>query len=356
MWFTYSMQDCSMSSNSSPISHVDIGAYITVNRFTPFNASAASHDDVAVKTSHVNIHAFATKRMAFFHHYWDKRKIRNMVKTAKEREYLSDISKYVLSLLQAIIDSDVEVPQLQVWELLFVLNNSGFIRDSDPWEKHGTQSNIPDNTDTPVDESTDDDEVEPRVSRAVDDDAKSSTRHHKAGVATDDDDEHVVHSDDAATDDNDEHVAHGDDAETDDDDEHVAHSDDAAIDDDDEHVAHSDDAASDDDDGGDDATHAIRRTHAKTYTKHAHEKVSHVTSPPSTHAAHKTHHTKSAHGRSEPTPHASTGHTEDFDLELDELRELLGLDIGTDVVHTTQARLPAVECTAEVSSWISVIS
>jgi hypothetical protein len=108
------------------------------------------HSNTGVNVSHTErsdkyasrheIKAFVSSRVAFFHMYWDKTKIQHLMNKRQEVDALSDVSTYVLELLGDIVAGDHDVPQMHVWELLFVLNNSGFLRSLDPWPLHGTHS------------------------------------------------------------------------------------------------------------------------------------------------------------------------------------------------------------------------
>ena len=107
------------------------------------NHRHASHHNE--KSEHdMEIEIFVADRVALYHHYWTASKISVMILRTKERQgQVSDVSTHVLKLLQNIVDDDSDsvIPQIKVWELLFVLNNSGFLRDNDPWALHGTREN-----------------------------------------------------------------------------------------------------------------------------------------------------------------------------------------------------------------------
>jgi hypothetical protein len=87
--------------------------------------------------------------------FWDHNRVQLLIDTAQHRD--SHISRHCVGLLHDIVHAeDTVVPQHLVWQILFVLNNGGFVCKEDPWMASASFSGTEPTIDT----------VEPTVTHA----------------------------------------------------------------------------------------------------------------------------------------------------------------------------------------------
>jgi hypothetical protein len=79
--------------------------------------------------------------------FWDHNRVQLLIDTAKHRD--SHMSKHCVGLLHDIVQAeDTVVPQHLVWQILFVLNNGGFVCKEDPWMASASSSGTEPTLDT----------------------------------------------------------------------------------------------------------------------------------------------------------------------------------------------------------------